>query len=789
MQVYQAIDWQGRQFRQYHVLRLLKRDRIGALWLAEEGQRQRYVVLRLLPGVAADAHEYIHQFEQIALASSGLEHPHILPVQDSGVEVGNRDEVIPFLVYPYLEQATTLHAHLQRTGEIPPAAETFRHLFQAARAIDYAHSQQVIHGGIQPVCLLLDGTRLLLTDFCLASLLDSDITISRTYSVDLPYLAPEQAQGEKQEASDRYSLAMVAYQLFAGRLPFEGKDNPYELLLQQLTLMPPAPGRFNPTMNLHMENVLLKGLAREPQQRYSSCLELVSTLDRAWKGLPLDPLDDPDATLLVARKPPVQEPPSRSVVISASSPSSVPSLPVMPSRVAAEKKTMAPMKITPDSLPDTSEQAVSPQEEKKGKLNRRTVLIGGTSAVALAAGGATLLTLWLRMDPFKRLPGPLKFTPGKPLVHLISHQDMVSNVVWDPSSRYIASSSQDQHVMLWDVGGLLRQKSARLQVMSQPTHQWQFGHNGIIVIFEVLHWTRSGRKIIISGMDSGSFLLLDPFAESDERQAYSNTSGESPGSSLYANAISDPHSDLLAAFVAYSGKQLEILLWREGQPTKAVASLTWTSPNADPRESPLLLTIAWSCDGMMVAGLTTDLDVVIWDVNTHSVKKTLKVPMRKQKIENVKMQRTPVLAWSPIDANILAVTIVETIVLVDIREEKPLDVLITDNQDAYTPPTNANETGWVPQVLSACWSPNGRYIVAGYSQAFTTMAVWDLQKQAVKRDQEEGHLQDYLFPPPGTSNAHTGSITDISWSPDGRYLATGSVDKTILIWQVDASEE
>jgi eukaryotic-like serine/threonine-protein kinase len=784
MQVYQVIDWQGRQFRQYHMLRLLKRDRIGALWLAEEGQGQRYIVVRLLPGVAADAHEYIHQFEQIALASSGLEHPHILSVQDSGVEAGNRDEVIPFLVYPYLEQATTLHAHLQRTSEILPAAETFRHLFQAARAIDYAHSQQVVHGGIQPACLLLDGTRLLLTDFCLASLLDSDITISRTYSVDLPYLAPEQAQGEKQEASDCYSLAMVAYQLFAGRLPFEGKDNPYELLLQQLTLLPPAPGRFNPTMNLSMENVLLKGLSRQPQQRYPSCLELVSVLDRAWKGLPLDPLDDPDATLLAAWKLPVQEPLSRSVSISASPPAPVPSLPAIPSSIAVEKKAMAPMKLTPDVLAGTSEQAVSPQIEiKKGKLNRRTVLIGGTSAIVLAAGGATLLTLWLRTASFKRPPGPLQFTPGKPLVHLISHRDIVSNVAWDSSGRYIASAGEDSLVMLWDVGDLLLQKSARIQIMSQATRRWQFTES---IFFESLCWTSSGRKLIVSGLTEGSIQLLDPFARSDVRQMYSNAIDAS-GSSLYLNAIPDPRSDLLAAFV-FSREQMEVLLWREGQPTKATARLTWTSPDADPKKPLMLLTTGWSCDGAMIAGLTSGLDLVIWDVNTHGVKKTFKLPMRKQKIKNVNVASPPVLAWSPIDTNVLVVTIVETIVLVDIRKEKPLDVLSTDNQDAYTPPINANTTGWVPHVLSASWSPNGRYIVAGYSQAFTTMAVWDVQKKAVKRDQEGGHLQDYLFPPPGTLNAHTASITDISWSPDGRYLATASVDKTILIWQVDASE-
>src|SRR5437868_2957977 len=95
MQTYQAIDWQGRQLRQYHVHRLLKRDRIGALWLAEDRQERRPVVLRFLPGVATNAHDYLHLFEQVALASSSLEHPHILSMLDSGVQEGNRDEAIP----------------------------------------------------------------------------------------------------------------------------------------------------------------------------------------------------------------------------------------------------------------------------------------------------------------------------------------------------------------------------------------------------------------------------------------------------------------------------------------------------------------------------------------------------------------------------------------------------------------------------------------------------------------------------------------------------------------------
>jgi hypothetical protein len=109
MQTYQAIDWQGHQFQQYYVHRLLKRDRIGAL----------------RPGVATNAHEYLHLFEQTARASSSLKHPHILPVYDSGVQAGNQNEAIPYLVYPYLEQATTLHAHLQRSSGTCPLQKRF----------------------------------------------------------------------------------------------------------------------------------------------------------------------------------------------------------------------------------------------------------------------------------------------------------------------------------------------------------------------------------------------------------------------------------------------------------------------------------------------------------------------------------------------------------------------------------------------------------------------------------------------------------------------------------------
>lgn len=853
MQTYQIIDWQGRQFQQYHVQRLLKRDRIGALWLAED-QQQRLVVLRLLPDVATNAHEYLHLFEQTALASSGLEHPNILPVYDSGVQTGNQDEAIPYLVYPYLEQATTLHAHLQRSDGILPAPEVLRYLFQAAQAIDYAHSQQVIHGSIQPACLLLDGTRLLVSDFGLTLLLNSDITVSRTFSIDLPYLAPEQAQGKTEAASDCYSLAIIAYQLCAGRLPFEGQGNPYNLLLQQLTMAPPAPGSFNPALSPLMETVLLKALSRQPAQRYADCSEMVDTLNRARRGLPLDPRDDPEATITASwskrfltrpglssspmptTQPPVSptQPPqpssgqstqssapfqsdstaamrSTSQLTQQSAPSTFlsiqqsvpPTLPASPAPLPAitavspvtGKKTLPPMRITSESPPAAPTERTSdpsPQEGMlNGRLNRRTVLIGGASAAALVAGGATLLTLWPRPTPTptptKLPPGPQHFTPGKPILHLTGHGSPVFDVAWDSSGRYLASGSADTRVMLWDLGGILQRKPTTLQVISHPTRRWKFPNT---IDFNGLSWTSSGHRLIVSDPSTGPFTLFDPLSNNDTQQTYTNPSGNLMAS-IFSDALSAPRSDLLAAidYTDYTRSQIQVRLWHQNQTAKAVATLSQTPLKLSDGNIEALAAIGWSCDGTMIAGLTSFLNLIIWDVKTRLVKKIIKLPYRQPKINNADI-KAALLRWSPLDPHILAVAAIDTIVIVDVRSGKILDILSTDDKSAYTPPKDTTAfPNWVPQAYCFTWSPNGRYIVAGYSQTFGTMVVWDLQQKHVKKDQQGGHVQDYLFPPPGATYAHTGSILDISWSPDGRHLATGSIDNTILVWQVDADEQ
>ena len=110
--------------------------------------------------------------------------------------------------------------------------------------------------------------------------------------------------------------------------------------------------------------------------------------------------------------------------------------------------------------------------------------------------------------------------------------------------------------------------------------------------------------------------------------------------------------------------------------------------------------------------------------------------------------------------------------------------LSTDDKEALTPPPT-NDIPWFPHIISVTWSPNRRYIAASYARS-TRIHVWDLQAHANKTDRGGRRLQQYLIPEANAASVHAASLYDLSWSPDGRYLATSSFDFSTIVWQVDA---
>src|SRR5690606_11245053 len=146
-----------------------------------------------------------------------------------------------------------------------------------AGALDYAHERGAIHRDIKPANILFTAAHeLVLTDFGIAKLLEDAAHLTATGGVvGCPfYIPPEQACGDVMgERSDQYALGVVLYEMAAGRVPFQG-STAVAVMTQHLNSAPPSPRAFNAALSPAIEAVLLKALAKRPDDRFGSCGEL-----------------------------------------------------------------------------------------------------------------------------------------------------------------------------------------------------------------------------------------------------------------------------------------------------------------------------------------------------------------------------------------------------------------------------------------------------------------------------------------------------------------------------------
>ena len=228
-------DLTGRSLGRYRLDALLGQGGMAEVFRATDTKLARTVAVKvILASHARDPH-FLERFLREARTVASLEHPNILPVYDFGEDGG-----IPFLVMPYLPGGT-LRDRLQ-AGPVPLALAA-AWIAQLADALDAAHAAVVLHRDVKPANVLLGkDDRLFLADFGIAKMLESESGLTATgVVVGTPiYMAPEQAQGQPASpATDRYALAVVAYEILAGRPPFEG-ENALSLMHQHVTTPPPA---------------------------------------------------------------------------------------------------------------------------------------------------------------------------------------------------------------------------------------------------------------------------------------------------------------------------------------------------------------------------------------------------------------------------------------------------------------------------------------------------------------------------------------------------------------------
>ena len=624
-------------------------------------------------------------------------------------------------------------------------------------------------------------------------------------------MAPEQVQGHAVAASDRYSLAMLAYQLFTGALPFRG-DTPYATMMMQMTSPLPPARNFNATIPQMVADILARGLAKRPEERPPTCLDFINALEPGWQNSQQS-APDPDATVLAPwNKRSYENVPqlpfpgpnfyqsNTQPAYEQSGPSAhFPSSPVTPSTY------MQPIPATPSSYPhqvpgyqhnqaallsssnsQTSTvvqhqpESLAVAELQQRKVGRRAVVLGGAGAVAAAtiAGGAILLPRFLSRpvsapkSVTKIVPGPQKLISGIPLLALTGHSNYVTNVVWNPNGRYLASAGQDTRVLLWDIESYLKQQSSGFQTISTPTRAWKFAKE---IAENHIDWSHDGHTLGVTDLITTKVHLLDAFSKSDAAQEYTDTG--------LADPLSAPQYDYLAwspvdnTFVTSVSFNNKLTLWQQNKTTAPIKTLSYTQPEKD---VPVGLDyVCWSSDGSFIAGAPANFGIVIWQVKTGQVVQQISLPERTKQ-HAILLERSD-LKYSPNDPYKLATTDIDIVTVYNTQSKNLLLSLGTDDQDALTLPKD-NPLNWVPQVGGISWSPNGRYIAGSYGRS-NKIYIWDTQDKNPNKTKDGIQLQSLLF---GKNNGHSATILDLAWSPDGRYIATASFDKTIIIWKVDA---
>jgi eukaryotic-like serine/threonine-protein kinase len=272
---------------EFRVVRELGRGGMGVVYEAVQESLGRHVALKVIHNIHLSA-KRLERFQREARAVAQLHHTHIVPIFGVGEQDG-----VPYYVMQYIKGcglddlvATWRKDDRHRNDE--HWRFVARVGAQAAEALDYAHSQGILHRDVKPPNLLIDEHQSIwITDFGLAKLTgQDDLTASGDVLGTLRYLAPEALRGQTDHRGDVYSLGLTLYELLTLNAPFGGLS-PSELLRHVNEEQPVRPRKIAPAIPRDLETIVLKAIAREPDHRYRSAGALAADLRRFLEDRPI----------------------------------------------------------------------------------------------------------------------------------------------------------------------------------------------------------------------------------------------------------------------------------------------------------------------------------------------------------------------------------------------------------------------------------------------------------------------------------------------------------------------
>ncbi len=267
-------DLTGKQLGPYQIVSPLGEGGMAAVYKAYHPAMERYVALKILPRDFASKPEFVARFKQEAKVVAGLQHPHILPVFDFGEAEG-----YTYLVMPFIKSGTLTDL---LKGDPLPLGQIRDLISQVGNALDYAHARGLVHRDVKPSNVLLDETgNCLLSDFGLAKILEASekLTISGAIMGTPAYMSPEQGLGKALDGrTDIYSLGVILYEMATGRTPYKA-ETPMAVMLKHISAPLPSPSTVNPNLPESVEGVILKALAKDPDDRYQTAGAMVKAIN------------------------------------------------------------------------------------------------------------------------------------------------------------------------------------------------------------------------------------------------------------------------------------------------------------------------------------------------------------------------------------------------------------------------------------------------------------------------------------------------------------------------------
>jgi serine/threonine protein kinase len=281
----------------YHFVRSLGSGGMGEVYLMQDVRINRQVAIKVIRAEGASspdstaAKEAARLFQREAKAIAALEHPNILPLYDFGEEI--RDGMtVTYMVMPFCAEGSLASWLRQRNSATPLSLQDVAYLIEeAADALQYAHDQNVMHLDVKASNFLLRNNKknpnrptLLLADFGIAR---SSVTVassSRTIRGTPSSMAPEQWGSNPIPATDQYALAIMTYEMMVGHAPFVGSME--QVMYQHFSAQPLPPSTYNPQLPPAVDAVILRALAKQPEERFPSITDFAAAFEQATESSP-----------------------------------------------------------------------------------------------------------------------------------------------------------------------------------------------------------------------------------------------------------------------------------------------------------------------------------------------------------------------------------------------------------------------------------------------------------------------------------------------------------------------